>query len=285
MRSLSFAILLFLSSSLSGCMHPQIIEPYNTGFGSDEYLVIKAMDYDQLGQLCWGEQLYDEEDKIIPIRWECPSKLIFPSSKTVNKVQDLNSSTVRYAFESVSNSTKFTAAAIIDLSIATDSAYKFEAKSDNSKRFNMTTLQYAKPVANYIQTLVNAKPSINFAYVSAVLYGTAFVEILTNNKTSGGGSFAAFQIGDDYYSSAKKHFATSGPIIYQLTRLDPREVGVVVPSPPVNSSVLKEFKSILALPPATDNSQNIFSQIPDATLQDIKLKLPIKFHNLLESGM
>ncbi len=208
-----------------GCMHPQIMDPFSTGFAENEYLVIRITDTDQLGQLYEALPQVDDKGRSLPLRWRGTTKMLFPTAETVNKVKATAQEQVRYAFEKVGGGAKLTAAAVADLSVSADAAYKYESKSSSADRFDMQTLKYAEPGADYMRTRLAQDSRYQFAYLSAIYRGVAFVEVLSNVKSGGTGSYAAFQMGSDYYASANKNIATSGPIIFQLTPIDLLEVG------------------------------------------------------------
>lgn len=273
---------------LSGCMHPQIMDPLSTGFADDEYLVIRITDTDQLGQLYYALPDVDDKGNPLPLCWRGTTKLLFPTSDTVNKVKTTTQEQVRYAFEKVGGSGKFTAAAIVELSANSDAAYKYESKSQGAARIDMTTLQFATPATDLIRAKLLENPKYHFAFMSAIYQGTAFVEVLSNVKSAGGGSYAAFQLGGDYYASKNKNIATSGPIIFQLTQIDPREVGIdppPIPAEPIERKlVAKALVSAIISPPAIPAKpiERKLSPISTELLHSIKESLPDKLKNMLE---
>lgn len=255
-----------ITSILIGCahMHPQIMDPFNDGFGDNEYLIIKITDTDQLGRLYYAFPEVDDKGKSLPLRWHETSKLLFPKSDTVNKVITTKQEQVRYAFEKVGGSGKFTAAAIVDLSANFDVAYKYESKSQEAAHLDMGTLKFATPGADHVRAKLRENSRCQFAYMSAIYYGTAFVEVLSNVKTAGGGNYAAFQVGGDYYTSKNKHIATSGPIIYQLTPIEPSELNIERPNFPPKK-VYHKFKPLTV-----------------EQLENIKKLLSVKIQAMLE---
>ncbi len=248
---------------LTNCVHPQVIDPFSTGFAENEYLVIRIKDTDQLGQLYYALPEVDDKGNPLALRWHSSIKLLFPTSDTVNKVKKTKQEQVRYAFEKVSSSGKFTAASILELSANSDAAYKYESRSQGAARIDMTTLQFATPAADFIRAKLSENPECRFAYMSAIYEGTAFVEVLSNIKSAGGGNYAAFQVGGDYYVSKNRNIVISGPIIFQLTPLEPSEVYVESPIAP---SVI----------------QGGFEPLPERLLLKIKEGLPEKMQGMLE---
>ncbi len=255
MRSPRGRLLVLMLTTLlpiCGCMHPQIMDPYATGFAENEYLVIKITDDDQLGQLWEALPEIDASGRPLPLRWRGTTKILFPTSDTNNKIKTTAQEQIRYAFEQVGASAKFTAAAMADLSATTDAVYKYESKSHSAMHLDMQTLRFAPPAADYMRAHFGTECGYRFAYLSAIYHGTAFVEVLSNVTAAGGGSYAAFEVGGKYYVSKNQHIATTGPIIFQLTPIDPREVGVEPCTPPqapeprrlepLSSSQLRQIK-------------------------------------------
>jgi len=244
-------------------MHPQIVDPFSTGFAENEFLVIKVTDTDQLGQLYEAMPRVDDKGKPLPPQWRGTTKMLFPTSETANKVKSTPIEQVRYAFEKVGGATKLTAAAVAELSISADAAYKYESKSDSADRIDAGTLQYAPAGTKYMEAKLAKEKDCQFAYLSAIYRGTAFVEVLSNNNSSGGGSYAAFQMGSDYYVSRNNHIATSGPIIFQLTPIDPEEVDVQRPG-------------------VTATRKTRISPLTPQQLSEIRKSLPEKLRPMME---
>ena len=216
-------------SLLASCgMTPQIVDPYSDGFSEDEYLVIKVKDTDQLGQLFEALPEVDKDGKRLPLRWRQTTIMIFPTGASdVNKIKETTIDQTRQAFEKVKLSGKLTVAAIADMSASNESAYKYEAKASNAARLDQTSLSYTQKSKDYITTRLAQDKNYKFSYMSALYKGTAFVEVLKNVNGSGtGGNQAAFQIGSEYYQSGSRSTVTSGPIIFQLSEIDPIELGI-----------------------------------------------------------
>lgn len=264
MREIAGIVIAFVTIGiLVGCMKPQIVDPFADHFTEDEYLAIKIKNENQLGQLWEALPETDKDGNFLPLRWRETTIMLFPTGTKVNKKVEKPVDITRQAFEKVKTSGKITVAAIADLSAGYDSAYKYEAKCSSTTTLNMTTLRYTPKGRDYVAARLAANPDFKFAWLSAIYNGTSFVEVLKNAETVGRGNYAAFKMGADYFTAAGRSIVTTGPVIFQLFKIDPAELGIPVAKPmiPVALTMTKTLSEKL-------------EPLSEEQLQEIKQDLP-----------
>lgn len=220
-----------LTISLVGCMKPQIISPMSAGFSPNEYLVVEAKTKSRLGQLYEAIQETDEKGRKLPLRWRETAVCLFPQGdgNNVNQIEEIQLEQTRNALETTGTSGKLTAATFVVLNGENKSAFKFQSKSSRFSQFKIP-LRYAPKGKTFMKGRLQKNPAYQFAYLSALYEGTAFVEIFNNIATRSSGNYAAFQIEGDYYTTSNTGVITSGPIIYQLLPIDLDELQTEVSS-------------------------------------------------------
>lgn len=216
-----------LTISLVGCMKPQIISPMSAGFSPNEYLVVDPKTKSQLGQLYEAIQETDEKGRKLPLRWRETILLLFPQVDNVNQIEEIQPfEQTRNALETTGTSGKLTAATFVAFAGEKKSVFKFQSKSSKFSQLKIPLKHNFKVKDDYMDKKLQKNPAYQFAYLSAIYEGTAFVEIFNNIATRGSGNYAAFQIEGDYYTTSNTGVITSGPIIYKLQPIDVGELQV-----------------------------------------------------------
>lgn len=215
-KSVAFAAVVVLVM-LVGCNspQPQIVDPFNSGFTDNEYIVIEVQDKDRIGQLYEAVVEVDEKGRQLPLRWRSTSLLIFPQGPDFNNLVETKFEQTRNVVETIRGSGRLTVSAVADLNASSESAFKYQSRSTSVDRLQMP-LKYNEVAKRYMRLKLEQSENYRFSYLSALYKGAAFVELLNKAEKNGVVTYAAFKINGEYYTSSNRGLVTSGAVIFQL---------------------------------------------------------------------